>query len=105
MSTHWAKYIGMDTTLVQPPVPHGKPSEVVGTEKWCRCIVAQQSRKSHVGWFDLSQKDEKGKLNNGGLLFENFWPGMGRWQLGIRMDDAKIEIPEGEFWEKPRSNL
>lgn len=117
MSTHWAKYVGMDTTLVQPPVPQGgKPGArgdeekeeelvVVGTDKWCRCVVAQQSSRTHVGWFDLSQEDQHGGQSSHAALFKNFWPEMGRWQLGIRMDDAKIEIPEGEFWEKPRASL
>lgn len=135
LSTHWAKYAGVDTTLVQPPVPSSRqaaPAQdqgqlgqnededqvvVLGTEKWCRCVVAQSSSRSHVGWFDLSQRPQPGqdeaegeKLppaegSSSSPLFENFWPGMGRWQLGIRMDDAKIEIPEGEFWERPRASL
>lgn len=102
LSTQWARYAGLDTTLVQPPVPQGKAKEIVGTDRWCRCVVAQQSSRTHVGWFDLSQRDEEGRFS---ALFENFWPGMGRWQLGVRMDDAKIEIPEGEFWDGPRASL
>lgn len=96
--------MGMDTTLVQPPVPQGKPDDVfvVGTEKWCRCAVEQQSSRTHVGWFDLSQKDEQGQMS---ALFENFWPQMGRWQLGIRMDDATIDVLEPEYWDKPEASL
>lgn len=45
----------------------------------------------------MSQKDAGGKSTS---LFENFWPGLGRWQLGVRMDDAAVLIPEGRYWEK-----
>lgn len=104
MSTQWAKYLGMDTAFVQPPVPHGKPEEIacIGTEKWCRCRVEQQSSRTHVGWFDMSQRDEQNQTN---ALFENFWPQMGRWQLGIRMDDATLDILEPEFWDKVEASL
>lgn len=94
-STGWAKYVGLDLNFVQPPVPQGVPSEVVGTEEWCKCIITQSSSQTHVGWFDISQRDVDGKLT---ALFDNFWPGLGRWHLGVRMDNATIDVPEGEFW-------
>lgn len=102
LSTKWFEYIGVDTALVQPPVPQGEPKEVVGTEQWCKCLISQYSPKTHVGWFDLRQKDDTGSLTG---LFENFWPGMKRWQFGFRMDDAVLEIPVGEYWRVPKANL
>lgn len=102
MSTKWFKYLGVDTALVQPPVPQGNPGEVVGTEQWCKCEMTQAASRTHVGWMDLSQRDSDGKLTG---LFENFWPGMGRWQLGVRMNNADLNIPEGEYWRTPTANL
>lgn len=99
MSTAWAKYLGMDLSIVQPPLPQGTSREVAGTENWCKCLVTQTASRTHVGWFDLKQEKEKGEdLSLSG--FENFWPGLKRWHLGIRMDDAIIEVPEGEYWSK-----
>jgi hypothetical protein len=34
--------------------------------------------------------------------FENWWPGIGRWRLGMKMEDATIEFPEGKHWVGPR---
>ncbi|KAL1858860.1 hypothetical protein Daus18300_009858 [Diaporthe australafricana] len=102
MSTKWFKYLGVNSALVQPPVPQGKPEEVVGTEQWCKCEMTQAASRTQVGWMDLSQRDDDGKLTG---LFENFWPGMGRWQLGVKMDNADLDIPEGEYWRAPRANL
>lgn len=102
MSTKWFEYFGVDTALVQPPVPQGEPKEVVGTEKWCKCPMSQYSSRTHVGWFDLRQRDDAGNQTG---LFDNFWPGMKRWHLGIMMDDADLEIPVGEHWSAPRANL
>lgn len=102
LSTRWFEYFGVNTALNQPPVPQGAPPEVVGTEEWCRSQSIQSSSKTHVGWMDLRQRDEEGKLTG---LFENFWPGLGRWQIAVRMDNAVVDIGEGEYWHLPRANL
>lgn len=98
MSTSWAKYVGLDLSLVQPPVPQGVSEEIVGTNQWCKSIITQYSSRMHLGWFNISQRDEHG---DSGALFENFWPGLGQWQLGVKMDNAAIEVPEGEYWHSP----
>ena len=102
LSTKWFEFLGVNTALVQPPVPQGATPEVVGTEEWCRCPSVQSASRTHVGWMDLSQRDEDGKLTG---LFENFWPGLGRWQLAVRMDNAILDIREGEHWRAPKANL
>lgn len=102
LSTKWFDYLGVNTALVQPPVPQGPTPEVVGTEEWCRCPTVQSTSRAHVGWMDLNQRDEDGKLTG---LFENFWPGLGRWRLAVRMDNAILDIREGEHWRAPRANL
>lgn len=96
LSTSWAKYLGLDLNLVQPPVPQGTSREVVGTDRWCKVRIPQSSSSTHIGWFDISQRDDNGRLDG---LFENFMPGLGRWHLGVRMDDAILTVPEGLHWE------
>lgn len=100
-STAWAKYFGMDFTLVQPPLPEagGEEAACVGTDQWCAFETTQASRRTHLVWWDLSQR-EGGEGSKFSGLFENFWPGLGRWRLGVRMDDATVEIPEGKHFLK-----
>ncbi len=31
--------------------------------------------------------------------FANFWPGMSRWVLGMRMDETDFLMPAAERWE------
>ena len=63
---------------------------------------------------DLSQKkegaDEQDPLlgeqhsatEDTGVRYENFWPGLGRWRIGIKIEEAVVEFPEGEHWEGPK---
>lgn len=106
LSTAWAKYVGVDTAIVQPPLPQGVASEeevvVVGTARWCKSCMRLSSSRSHLCWVDLRQRgDGESDGEKGDVGFENFWPGLGRTHLGVRMDDAVIEVPEGEYWTVP----
>lgn len=105
LATRWANYLGFDTTLVMPPLPAGQGSlgELPGTDRWCSLIPHQYSRRTTLGWFDISQKDEEGNTCG---EYENFWPGLGRWQVGLKMEDADLafQLPE-ETWQPPKSNL
>lgn len=102
LSTKWFEYLGVDTSLVQPPVPQGTQPEAVGTEQWCRSSSVQSASRTHLGWMDLRQRDEDGKLTG---LYENFWPGIGRWQLAVKMENSTFHIGEGKYWRGPRANL
>lgn len=104
-ATTWVNYLGLDTKLVMPPLPEGKGSqgELPGTDSWCSLIPNQYSRRTRVGWFDISQRDEDGNIIG---EHENFWPGLGRWQLGMKMENAdlKFDMPI-EVWKERRANL
>lgn len=100
----WASYVGVDISLVQPPLPEGQGSqgELPGTDKWCQIIPGQATRQASLAWVDMSQRDEKGVLY---AKDEHFWPGIGRWQLGVKMENATIDFPEGKYWDTPRTML
>ncbi|PKS09644.1 hypothetical protein jhhlp_004263 [Lomentospora prolificans] len=101
-------YLGVDPTLVQPPLPEGNNAskkELPGTNRWCAIDPVQSSWKTRLGWFDLRQETDASGNVAGGAQGENFWPGIGRWHLGIRMEDATIEFGEGRYWDSPRSVL
>lgn len=103
--------------LVQPPLPEGKGEEEVGTERWCG-IVPFQSGRTAVGWWDMEGESvEEGEGGDGeeadgvsGIaksgkavgkeVHENWWPGGGKWRIGMVMEDADIAFPEGKYWNR-----
>ncbi|TVY84801.1 hypothetical protein LSUE1_G000828 [Lachnellula suecica] len=107
-STSISKYVGLDLALVQPPLPEGKgvAGELPGTKEWCKIVPAEYSSKTSLGWWDLQRKEatETEPLLGGGggesrsVGEKNWWPGLGRWRIGMKMKDADIEFPEGERW-------
>ncbi|CAG9974988.1 unnamed protein product [Clonostachys byssicola] len=91
------KYLGQDPKLVQPPLPQGNGSlsELPGTDQWSSVDPGQSSPKTSLGWFDIKQSEASSN--------ENFWPGLGRWQLGFVMENSDINFPEGAHWDSPSS--
>ncbi|KAH7159848.1 hypothetical protein B0J13DRAFT_539787 [Dactylonectria estremocensis] len=106
LRTSWLDYLGITSTLVLPPLPQGTGSqgELPGTDRWYKIVPQQYSRRTMVGWFDIAQhRDDNGRLTGD---HENFWPGLGRWQLGMKMENADLALNAAEeSWEPPRSNL
>ena len=99
--------LGLDPTLIQPPLPEGTEAsqgELAGTELWRDCLFAVKSPSVSLGWADVSQKDEDGKVL-GGDEYENFFPGLKRWNLAVKWKDATVTIDAGKSWETPRSLL
>lgn len=93
---------------MQPPLPEGS-EELPGTKEWCKIAAVESSKKTRVGWFDLEQKRSEPTERDALLMvgedgvkvdgsWPNFWPGLGRWRIGIKMEEATIEFPEGEHW-------
>ncbi|RDA88717.1 hypothetical protein CP532_4065 [Ophiocordyceps camponoti-leonardi (nom. inval.)] len=83
-ATRWLGLLGFNTTIVMPPLPRGAGSqgELPGTDRWCSFLPNQYSRSTRVGWFDLAQPEN--------APYDNFWPGLGRWQLGFKMEKADV---------------
>ncbi|KAJ0159335.1 hypothetical protein CTA2_9908 [Colletotrichum tanaceti] len=98
------RYVGVDATLVQPPLPEGNGSrgELPGTDRWCSIAPGQSSKRASLGWFDIRQADEGGDVVG---EHENFWPGLGRWQIGLKMEDSDVTFAEPKHWDAPRSAL
>jgi hypothetical protein len=109
-STNLFKYLGIDLDLVQPPVPQGSKADVelAGTHQWTVVKSLERSSKTSLGWWDMKQgpRTEEDETRTGGSKdsdpseedFENWWPGIGRWRLGMKMEEATIEFPEGKHW-------
>ncbi|KAF6814793.1 hypothetical protein CMUS01_12567 [Colletotrichum musicola] len=99
LSTSLVRFAGIDLMLAQPPVPEGNSAkgELVGSDRWCKFYPSISSSQTDAGWFDMKQ-DESSKE-------ENFWPGLGRWRLGMSMKNAEISFQNMEHWEPPKSTL
>jgi hypothetical protein len=103
-STNVTKYLGIDLHLAQPPLPEGKGSqgELPGTDKWCKFLPVEYSKKASLGWWDMKQdpglQREPTESDSQADIFENWWPGFGRWRLGSKMEDATVEFEVGEHW-------
>lgn len=69
------------------------------------------SKKASLGWWDLKRgeateddallADGGGNLDGDKEINENWWPGSGRWRIGLMMENATIEFPEGKRWAAP----
>lgn len=122
-SLSWLKYAGIDTALVQPPLPNGRQSdsrlgeELVGTSRWCEITPTLSTRKATLGWIDMSQHnhnasddDDDGDSNrdrgrSSDVKHDNFWPGLRRWNVAIKMENADITFDEGVHWCPPLIDL
>jgi len=116
-----AAYVGLDITLVQPPLPKGNGSqgELPGTEKWCKILPVEYSNKASIGWWDLKKStaprdpgeeltEEDGLLANrdgvtigdsaSHLSFADWSSGIA-WSLGVKMEEATIVFDVGSHWD------
>ncbi|KAL9098179.1 MAG: hypothetical protein Q9163_006111 [Psora crenata] len=107
-SSNWLRYLGLPTQFLQPPLPTGTPPEVeVGTKTWLRGQPTIESKKCKVIWWDMRQPPEDRQVanpgeNEGGTLVKgenNWWPGMGRWRLGMVCDEATLEIGKWDVFD------
>ena len=109
MSSSWLSYLGISTYILQPPLPEGDPADVVvGTKDWKRLYPILTSRRAKMVWIDMKQPDEKTneaaisheqddallKMKSKG--YDNWWPGMKRWHLGMICEDATLKFGEPE---------
>lgn len=96
---------------MHPPLPRGRggEQELPSTDTWCKSMPVEYSSKASMGWWDLRQprgSEEDALLQNPDAVsnqmesseHENWWPGLGRWRLGMKMEDAIVEFDKGEFW-------
>lgn len=102
------RYIGMDTRIVQPPLPEGPSPELCGTDTWKRSNPIMYGRKTRVVWIDMKQPPSQLKPasestgEDNALLErspkeENWWPGLRRWHLGLWFEDAHLNFGEAEI--------
>ena len=100
LSTTLIPWLGFDLHLVQPPLPTGKDPELVGSDKWIKCLPVAKTNRARVMWFDMKQAlkedGEDGGEGKEAKTAENFWPGIGRWRLGLWLEKAEFLFVDTE---------
>lgn len=103
-TTELYDFLGINSTLAQPPLPQGQDSfgALAGTKDWKVTVPAQRSSKTTLGTFDMDQGEgdavKDGKNAVGDEFYPNFWPNMLRYTLGMKMEDATITFSEPEIF-------
>ena len=105
----WTAYMGLPSKCLQPPLPVGHPPEMeAGTDSWALCAPTLKSKKCRLVWLDMQQDqpavdneedDGPPKTVSKEKSADNWWPGMGRWKMGMSMDDATLEIGEPQIFK------
>ena len=104
----WQGYLGLPTRCLQPPLPTGTPAHLeVGSEVWMRSTPVLRSKRCRVVWFDM-QQSQNGEGTVSGTNesnarskrkdADNWWPGIGRWRLGMSCEDATLELEGPEVF-------
>lgn len=117
LSTSWGSLLGLDPHLVQPALPTGPEDEpeLCGSEDWKRSLPVLRSKAARLVWIDLRQpsvaaegrtgEEGEGEGEGDALLRkdgsrsgeENWWPGVGRWRLGIWCQEGELTLGEAEI--------
>ena len=85
------------------PFGNGSYDELPGTDHWALTVPTQASDKASLGLIDLKQGDgdvEEGRSTNavGDEYFPNFWPGLPRFNIGFKLENATIGFSKPEIW-------
>lgn len=99
---------------MQPPLPQGDSAELCGSDVWIKAKPELRSKKTRMVWWDMrqpktglagEQTSTAASSETDALLAQNraestgddnWWPGLGRWRLGLWLEDAVLELGEAE---------
>jgi len=91
--------------------------EECGSDIWIRSKPRLSSKKTRMVWWDMSQprietvagRGEGTEMSESDALLaertsreskrdtnNNWWPGLGRWRIGLWLDDAVLELGKAE---------
>jgi hypothetical protein len=87
-STGLSRYVGLDFTHFQPPLPTGEMEELAGTNEWCSFLLMVSSSQNTVEWCDVKQDitEEDHLLGTDAThnpnSYENWEPSGRGWRFG-----------------------
>lgn len=101
LTTNIYKLLGIDATLVQPPIPQGHDAYgalATGGPYWKSVAPGQYTTNGSVGLINMDQSGGDGERTGrnavGDEFYKNFWPGLPKTNIGVRLRDAVITFSE-----------
>lgn len=96
-SSEWLSFLGIDLQCVHPPLPEGRGSqgELPGTNSWRAFTPVFSGKTSSLMNFDMTQRREDDKMVS--QRNKNFWPGLGRWRVGVMMENVTLVLNTREI--------
>ncbi|KAI9817142.1 MAG: hypothetical protein M1827_001254 [Pycnora praestabilis] len=106
-STNVFPWVGVDSTLVQPPLPASKESGeefLCGTNLWAKTPPQLHSRRARGMWVEINEnkvkKDESKASESQPLLsgknLDDWWPKFSAWTFGVWLEQATLIFPTPE---------
>lgn len=76
------RYLPLDTTLVQPPLPAGAEAFLPGTDTWKLCRLVASTKRAKLVWSKV----------NPAITQSDHWPQVQPWSLGIFLEKGELTI-------------
>jgi hypothetical protein len=89
-------YLGVDVTLVQPPLPAGETDELCGTDKWARTVPLVECKNARWAWVEAEQPEGGGEEE---IEVASWWPKIKPWKVAMCLENSKLEFPVPDVWE------
>jgi len=100
------KYLPIDASLVQPPLPGSKkPGEEIlyGTDRWVKVVPQFISKKARGMWVDVAPKPGKAQATGdasepllNGQDVSDWWPEFKPWKFGLWLEQTTLLFGEPE---------
>ena len=80
----------------------------MGTNEWMRLSPIQRSKKCRIIWLDMEQPRKRSAAAKGEQQSNTpskeckedyWWPGFGRWRLGMSCEDLTLELGEPDIFK------
>lgn len=97
-STKWSPYLGMDVTLVQPPLPASEKEgekELCGTDKWTRTLPLVECKQAQLAWVEVEQPEDTEEE----MSVASWWPKIKPWKVGMSLENSTMHFPVSQFFE------
>jgi len=97
-STRWSPYMGLQVTLVQPPLPaSGKEDEeeLCGTDKWASFLPQLECKRAQLAWVETEQPDGEGDEE---VAAASCWPKIKPWKVGMCLEDSDFVCPAPDLF-------
>ena len=97
-SSKVSPYLGLNVTLVQPPLPASEKAgqeEICGTERWARMLPLIECKSARLTWVDVEQPDGESEEE---VSVAKWCPKIKPMKVGLSMEGASLDFPVAEWF-------